>query len=677
MFDIGGPIGSVLNLLVIVLGFGAIVFVHELGHFLAAKWAGIRVLAFSLGFGQVLVSYRKGVGLVRGSSDQIYREAVQKHPEGACPIGATEYRLSALPLGGYVKMLGQEDLNPNAVSDAPDSYQNCPIPKRLIVISAGVVMNLVTAAALFVVVFMAGLPTIPPVAGQVPPGSPAATAAALTEGIDDGLEPGDRIVSINGTKVRSFRDIATEAAMSRRGGTRIVADRPGRDAPVVLEAELEPGAMGLLSLGVLPPRSTTLITTDQHDLWAERTAQAGLSGIEPGSTLLDAQGDAIGSAQALLNMARETESLTLRVRAPSGEERAITIETEPALMERRFTIEDAAGTIEHIQGLTGVMMVDPDSPAGITEQGLEPGDVFVRLGGAPYPSITQGIRVIRAHTGGPLDLVVRRGAGPDAEDVPLTVRVREDGRIGFLPSTTTRRSTLIGTPMPGSPAEQWAVPGERIERVAGRPVNSIAHAAEVMSENARPDNTDPISIDLIGPGGEHRAAAWDLGASDREDLASLGRRWPGGELVQSLMLPEMVVDREPNPIAAIERGLHESRRVMLQTYLTFLRLFQGTVKVEHLKGPVGIAHIGTMIAEEGLVKVLFFLGLISINLAVINFLPLPIVDGGQFLMLCYEWIRGRPIPIPVQNAVTIMGLVFIGSVFLLVTFNDIRALIGV
>jgi regulator of sigma E protease len=82
------------------------------------------------------------------------------------------------------------------------------------------------------------------------------------------------------------------------------------------------------------------------------------------------------------------------------------------------------------------------------------------------------------------------------------------------------------------------------------------------------------------------------------------------------------------------------------------------------------------VAEKGLIWLLFFMGLISINLAVINFLPLPIVDGGQFLFLVYEQVRGKPVPVGVQNAVTMAGLVLIGSVFLIVTFNDVKNLFG-
>jgi regulator of sigma E protease len=130
------------------------------------------------------------------------------------------------------------------------------------------------------------------------------------------------------------------------------------------------------------------------------------------------------------------------------------------------------------------------------------------------------------------------------------------------------------------------------------------------------------------------------------------------------------------PADAIGIGISRTREVMMNTYLTFVRLFQQTVKIEHLKGPVGIAHLGTIIAERGLIWMLFFLALISVNLAVVNFLPLPIVDGGQFLLLVYEQLRGKPAPLGFQNAITLAGFALIGTLFLLVTFNDVKNLLG-
>ncbi|MBZ0173307.1 MAG: site-2 protease family protein, partial [Phycisphaerales bacterium] len=166
---------------------------------------------------------------------------------------------------------------------------------------------------------------------------------------------------------------------------------------------------------------------------------------------------------------------------------------------------------------------------------------------------------------------------------------------------------------------------------------------------------------------------WALDRAALDRLDALGWQSP---IPASFFEPEQIVMKAEGPLNAVAMGVGETHRVMLNVYVTFLRLTQGSLEVQHIKGPVGIAHIGTLIADRGLIWMLFFLGLISVNLAVVNFLPLPIVDGGQFLMLLYEQIRGKPVPIPVQNAVMTAGLLLIASVFLVVTFNDIRALLG-
>ncbi len=98
--------------------------------------------------------------------------------------------------------------------------------------------------------------------------------------------------------------------------------------------------------------------------------------------------------------------------------------------------------------------------------------------------------------------------------------------------------------------------------------------------------------------------------------------------------------------------------------------------VEQLQGPLGIVHMGSKIIEGGFTYLIFFLAMISVNLAVINFLPIPIVDGGLFLFLIYEKIKGRPPSLAFQNAATIVGLCLIGTVFLVVTWNDVMRLLG-
>ena len=115
-----------VGIIQVILGFGALIFVHELGHFLVAKRCGVRVDEFSLGFGPYLLTWKKG---------------------------PTLYALRAIPFGGFVQMRGQNDLDPAAGGDEPDSYNNQSIPKRMAIIVAGVIMNAVFAVVLLVLRF--------------------------------------------------------------------------------------------------------------------------------------------------------------------------------------------------------------------------------------------------------------------------------------------------------------------------------------------------------------------------------------------------------------------------------------------------------------------------------------------------------------------------------------------
>src|SRR5688572_12242232 len=145
---------QILSLTLLVLGFGFVIFWHELGHFLAAKWVGIRVEQFAVGFGQAMLSWRSGMGLSVGSSGKKYEELAEAGKTQG--IGETEYRLNWIPLGGYVKMLGQDDLNPNAQQEDPRAYNKKSIGARMLVVSAGVLMNILLAAIGFMALFLMG-----------------------------------------------------------------------------------------------------------------------------------------------------------------------------------------------------------------------------------------------------------------------------------------------------------------------------------------------------------------------------------------------------------------------------------------------------------------------------------------------------------------------------------------
>jgi regulator of sigma E protease len=318
--------------------------------------------------------------------------------------------------------------------------------------------------------------------------------------------------------------------------------------------------------------------------------------------------------------------------------------------------------------------------------------VIVRVGRVEFPSMTDGIREIRANKGQTVAMTVLRKAESGAwtkADLPA-VAVNRKGQVGIDVRDSGTELAIIAAPLTmltntkfeqvrPSTAGSAITAGASIVAVNDVATATLRDVALRVREAVRQSATSvtltirrPVAGDVLVQGPDERVAI-TLTAADIAEVGALS--WTA-ELGSSAFAIQQQTMKASNPAEALAFGFHETKRVMGMTYLTFARLAQGTVKVEHLKGPVGIAHLGTLVAERGFIWLLFFLALISVNLAVINFLPLPIVDGGQFLFLLYEAIRGKPVPVQFQNAVTMVGLVLIAGMFLLVTFNDVRNLLG-
>src|SRR3954470_23705833 len=273
----------IFSLVLLVFGFGFVIFWHELGHFLAAKWVGIRVEQFAVGFGQALMSWRKGMGFTLGSSGRKYDELVSAGQ--AEDISETEYRLNWIPLGGYVKMLGQDDLRPNAQQDDPRAYNRKSIGARMFVVSAGVVMNIILAALLFMVVFMIGFRVQPAVVGSVAPGSPA----ALTKNADTGalapLQVGDKILMFDNKWAHDFTKITLNVALAGDGPIPMYVERrEGKKERLNIQPfRIDNDPNGFLMIGVGPP--VELRGLDKKD-WDENFADVKPEEIVLPETLL-------------------------------------------------------------------------------------------------------------------------------------------------------------------------------------------------------------------------------------------------------------------------------------------------------------------------------------------------------------------------------------------------------
>jgi len=196
--------------------FGLLVVVHEFGHFITAKWAGIRVEEFGLGFPPRIVGMRKRdeggweVIWFGGGQNEEDTYGSQKQTPFSGTSGSvsrvgvpasnhTIYSLNFIPIGGFVRMPGENgDINDASGSYDPHSFAAKPAGKRLIVLVAGVTMNVILAMLLFTIAFGSGEPKLLPEIGKVVPASPAAVA---------GLRPGDTIVSANHQPIKSFADL--------------------------------------------------------------------------------------------------------------------------------------------------------------------------------------------------------------------------------------------------------------------------------------------------------------------------------------------------------------------------------------------------------------------------------------------------------------------------------------
>jgi regulator of sigma E protease len=164
------------NIFLAVMGFSAVVFIHECGHFILAKVSGIKVETFSVFLPPVLLGVRR--------TESGYRFRIL--PKLA---SETEYRVGLVPVAGYVKMLGQEDVGSDKQVEDPRSFGNKSVPVRMAVISAGVIFNVLAAIGILMIVYLVGIDRMPAVVGGVAAGSPAARA---------GLRGGDEIIETGG-----------------------------------------------------------------------------------------------------------------------------------------------------------------------------------------------------------------------------------------------------------------------------------------------------------------------------------------------------------------------------------------------------------------------------------------------------------------------------------------------
>jgi regulator of sigma E protease len=532
---------------------GVLIFVHESGHFLWAKLFGVRVLTFSLGFGPRVAGFSRG---------------------------GTDYVIAAIPLGGYVRMLGENPHDQVQREEEPSAFHSQALWKRVVIVFAGPMMNLMFPVALYFVVFLGTTTLSPAVVGDVFAGQPA----------EGKLEPGDRVLSIDGERIDTFYEL-----------TRAVAPQAGRTLSFSIERDGQ-----RISLPITPSRKHVERPLDL----SEDVGRIGISLNQPLAIL-------------------------------------------------------------------GVQ--DPAGPAA--DAGLQTFDWVIAASGKPTRRWTDFARVLDKNRGSLLPLTVLR---PARAPSPL-------GQLLGVSVYTPRVATL--TPEPGdakgparagldssdlyvsyvvkgsAEARAGIQPGDRIVALDDRPIRHFSALLELLeAERGAPHKLsvrrqDQL-LDLRYTLARQRSVS-DYEKTTRERYVVGLRRFE----------PTVPYTNVTNPAPltyAFAEAFRATSEVVELTAVSIVRLLQGRLSMKTLGGPLTIYDAASDAAREGALNYLFLMGFISVNLGLINLMPIPLLDGGHLLFLLLELVSRKPISVRVREYASIVGLTVLILLMVFAFKNDVE-----
>lgn len=578
-------LGSVRGIAVIVLFFGGSIFVHELGHFLAAKWRGLRVERFSIGFGPRVFGWTGKDG--------------------------TDYRISLLPLGGYVAIPDLADMEliegKSEGASGDSAAKKLSYTDKLVVFAAGAFFNILFALVLACVLWLVKSPTLEGydsntigyVAKEVETEAGVSVPGPAWEA---GLLPGDRILSVDGDATESFEKIAQNIAL---GTQRSEDGRPlatlmiqrGNDTfekkifPCLVSHNPRSGDF-IRMIGVAPTDSGTVAPTE-----GSPAAKAGVR-----------YGD-------------------------------------------RWT-EVATGTQENWRTLYSFAEFRDIVAESVQKNGEMPVRVrYVRNGGKPGV-----VSIIPKRIPVKSEAAFIRFSEDGKERTLRLVAAPEDlNNTAILAKRDTLR-VLEGLPADSAYANIF-LPGTLVDGIAEQGKAIIAPKTPADLKSAFPDETArDVSVFVTTPDNE--------GGNVRLDDAEIG-----------------IIPEESQAFLGVIR-IQEERLVRKSPWTQFGEAFDITFKslggLLNPKSDIGISHLNGVFSigdtyyavSSNLRSVLVLTVLININLAILNLLPVPVLDGGHILIATIQRLRRRPIPAKIVNGVQFVFICLLLFFMGFVLFKD-------
>lgn len=569
--------GFIDDILVFLIVLGLLVSVHEFGHFIAAKACNVYVERFSVGMPPRIWGFQ---------------------------WGETDYCIGASPIGGYVKMAGQEDM-PTSEERQEEHFKDVPKERwlssrpawqRAIVFAAGPAMNIVLAILLYAMLPIFGeyVPEsrVESRIGYIEPESPAAQAPlyavdAYSANVDreaapdaTGWQTGDLIHSVNGSNVRNIAEVAIDAVLNQDQQVRVAIERPGENGasqryisfaqPQLLDEDERP------RFGIAP-YTTPLIDRVLPGTPAEE------AGLEKGDIILEANGQKVDAMVFSDIVTKKTRGEPLDLRIQRGSERI-----------HKTLVPGVIGRLEDVVIEPPLHTADPE------EQQAQP---------------------------------IVAGAKPSGDGES------KDGPI------------------------QRLLRGDVILEINGEPA-TVARLREISETEPAAALNLTVERPAVMGGLMRRASTLDI-ETQLKPAGVIGIVW-GARMVERRL-----------PITqAIPEGFTRSWQALSRTVGFIAALFQGSLGVNDFGGPVMIFRATAAAANRGMSWLVDFVAFISINLAVFNLLPLPVLDGGHLVGLGIESITRRKVHPKVALWIQQIGVIFILMFLVFIVFNDVRRWLG-
>lgn len=606
-----------MTFLLTLLGFTFIIFIHELGHFLVARWAKVRVEVFSIGIGPRIVTF--------------YRDKK-----------GTEYILSLLPFGGYVRMHGQEDMpNKKEMSKDEDSFQSKSPSKRLAIMLGGVTMNVISAYFFIVICYVIGVPFITNQVGIVTPGLPAAKA---------GVESKDFIVSINNSPTETFEDVFTKTALSDEGKPftlEILRNGERQTLDIVWPKENNEDEDGnIRRLGITPYPHASVGKISQQSPYYEKGFRKGMRILDITPSDLASQEipppslENAKSGRAIVKLIEKNPNTQVDV-GVFQDGKAQIIKSVPVnskkVLDKGYLISSRINVLE-------------DYPA--FSAGLKSGDVITAIDGKEVRGFEDIVSI--------LDTL---------ESVrPLAVSFLRDGKEGKLLVTPVKEEVNNSYFLGISPFLQG-------NQQNGNPMIEVGWISEEMKNQVPGLRPGDLIINLEEEGNnvlakvkrEENEISFNY-TTTNFSTKEVGVLFPITFSEKIIKLPFF---------EAIVKSFGLAYKELQEVYLFLYQMVNGSISPSNAGGPIAIFETSsTVFNSRGFAYFLLLFAKISISLAVTNLLPIPMLDGGHVVFIIYEMIAKKPAPEGFVYTMHLLGFALLLFLFIFININDIQRILS-